>query len=289
MEEILKFGDSCNSCGLCSKVCPAGVIVDVGNGKPGLTKRSCIFCGHCVAICGQNAIFHNKMDNVNFKKVDFKLISNEISENFLSSKRSVRFFQDRIVEKEKIESLISVANKAPTGRNMQNRKYVVIQNKNLINTIEKEVCEGLKKFQPFLNIASGKYLGWIIPNQKTRRFLKGFSRSIDHMNAELKKGNHPVFHDAPCLILTYGINDGVAGDRFSKDNAITAQTYLMLHAHGMGLGSTIIGYALLVPKVLRKHISIPKNFKFYGCTTIGYPAVKFKKTVDRKPAQITWL
>ncbi|MFL7791519.1 MAG: ATP-binding protein, partial [Anaerolineae bacterium] len=49
--------EKCIACGLCAEVCGLDVIVRNGNGCPTINRDAyCHACGHCVAICPQNAL-----------------------------------------------------------------------------------------------------------------------------------------------------------------------------------------------------------------------------------------
>lgn len=48
-----KTDSSCNSCGLCSKQCPAQAI-DINNPQK-IDKSKCISCAHCISVCPKNS------------------------------------------------------------------------------------------------------------------------------------------------------------------------------------------------------------------------------------------
>ncbi|MCQ2141286.1 MAG: 4Fe-4S binding protein [Bacteroidales bacterium] len=52
---IVKDGDACNGCGLCTKNCPYHIdLATIKNGR--LNAVDCTLCGECVASCNQNAL-----------------------------------------------------------------------------------------------------------------------------------------------------------------------------------------------------------------------------------------
>ncbi len=59
----------------------------------------------------------------------------------LLSRRSIRKYSDRKIEKNKLENILMYAKHAPTGRNNQGLKFYMITNENVIKDLE----EGLKK------------------------------------------------------------------------------------------------------------------------------------------------
>ncbi len=52
----------CNGCGLCVKDCTYGLFA-VSGGKAEHAQRECLECGHCVAVCPQNAVSMSGFDD----------------------------------------------------------------------------------------------------------------------------------------------------------------------------------------------------------------------------------
>jgi len=57
----------------------------------------------------------------------------------------------------------------------------------------------------------------------------------------------------------------------------------------MGIGSCIIGRSLYNTEFLANYFKISSELKIYTAITLGYPKVKYRKTVDRNPHSITWI
>ncbi|EDR25167.1 NADPH nitroreductase, putative [Entamoeba dispar SAW760] len=60
-------------------------------------------------------------------------------------RRSCRKFEDREVEREKVEQILKAGRFAPTGRNNQELIFHVIQNKELLQKLVKETQEAMRK------------------------------------------------------------------------------------------------------------------------------------------------
>ena len=66
----------------------------------------------------------------------------------------------------------------------------------------------------------------------------------------------------------------------------------MLAAETMGLASCWIGYlqeTFFMNKKLKKLFNIPKGEDVWGVMTLGYPAVKYKRTPPRAPLKVVGL
>jgi nitroreductase len=68
--------------------------------------------------------------------------------------------------------------------------------------------------------------------------------------------------------------------------------HLMLQAHSMGLGTCIIGYFTTAAErdpLIIKELDMPPNNRIFTCCTVGYPALTFRKLVQRKPPAVRWM
>jgi nitroreductase len=68
--------------------------------------------------------------------------------------------------------------------------------------------------------------------------------------------------------------------------------HIIIQAQAMGLGTCIIGYFLTAaerdPSII-KGLNIPENEKIFTCCTVGYPALAFRRLVQRKPPVVRWM
>ena len=96
----------------------------------------CMACGHCVAVCPHGAFSHSVVpiqDSPQIKKE--RIIDKQQAVQFLRSRLSIRVYQDKPVEKEKIQWLIENARYAPTGGNTQMVEWLVITDKKQIKEL----------------------------------------------------------------------------------------------------------------------------------------------------------
>ena len=143
--------EKCNDCGLCAKDCPARLFTygkDVQWSDP---FNVCIQCGHCIAICPENAIQFPvegifKDDEytsdppstiVNVIKDPASLISYEQLHLFLASKRSVRQFKTDPIPTEIQEKLWATARFAASGGNRRSWTFVKLDNSEQISALAK--------------------------------------------------------------------------------------------------------------------------------------------------------
>ena len=288
----------CTQCGMCLKLCDSQIIGVDSNGFPKLINPSnCKSCGHCVAACNNNAIQHSafSLENMSYNKFQMKINDNkQLGSDFLEficSKRSCRHYKDKKVEKETISLILKAGAQAPTAKNRQWRYFLVIQNKEIIRKIELDLVEDMQKKHKFLKLANSKFFKKIIRDPDSIEFLQHLYADNEYILKKFKENPDysPIFHNAPCLILNYAWKDsGMSGDPFAQDHCTIAQTYMMLQAESLGMGSCIIGYASSATKTIEKYINIPKNHKIYGVFSLGYPKFKYPKIIKRNLPEVLW-
>lgn len=267
--------EKCIACKQCINDCPVNDIILKDN-KAHVKNESCIKCGHCVAICPTKAVSTNDYDMddvIEYNKESFTVDADNLL-NFIKFRRSIRNFKNKKIEKEKIEKIIEAGRFTQTGTNSQDVSYTVLQ-------------KDLPKI---------KALTYEILNKKGQYILENMNDEIKHLEryANLwtrmyeahkldSKANDRLFLNAPLAILVSAkdpLNGGLASSNME----------LMVDA--LGLGTYFNGFFNVAAKdneELLKMLNIPKGKQLVSCLVIGYPNVKYKRTVPRKKADITWM
>jgi nitroreductase len=189
-------------------------------------------------------------------------IDSDILLNTIQFRRTVRHYQDTPVERAVIEKIIEAGRWTPTGVNKQKVRYIVAE-----KSIPLLETEGLKTFRKLKLLAGivGKFIK--LPFDLSRHSLEtGF-----------------FFHGAPVVILIVS-EDAV--------DASLAAMSMELMAEALGLGVLYAGLftrAAKMNKKIRAELGIAKKESVVTGLAIGYPAVKYMRTVPRKKADIRWL
>lgn len=221
-------------------------------------SRGCLSCGHCIAVCPENAITYRDMRDEALEyeanNDPAELISYNTLHQFLRVKRSVRRYKGKKVPKEIIEKVIDSMRYAPTGSNRRTMSCHVISNEEKIKLLVDSIIDHLESGVP----------------------IKRLGRLRD-------KGIDPIFYDAPHVLILYSKNP------WDSRNAAIAITYGMLSAQSLGLGTCWIGMAHGTleenPKILTEIAGIQDHV--LGVMTFGYPAVKYLRAPPRPPMEIT--
>lgn len=272
MDVIIKADENlCIGCGACIRTCPAGLITK--DKFPVAIAGSwdlCIDCGHCVAICPTKAMCQRTMQPAECDLVDQNLsISWEQANQFLKSRRSVRGYLKKPVEREKILQLLGVARWAPNGGNRQVVRWLVINDPAEVRRIAVMTMDWIKSVKdanPALYQAAN---------------MKVFF-------GPWQAGNDSISRDAPCLVQAYAPKD----ERSAAPSAMIAIAHIQLAAPALGLGTVftgIINSACQSYPPLLEAIELSEGCIPYGTFVIGYPAEKYLRIPTRKPLDVKWL
>ncbi|MHA1195500.1 MAG: nitroreductase family protein [Promethearchaeota archaeon] len=290
-------GEKCIKCEECVKDCPAGLFISpptpAGEKKKILYEDPndrCIRCGHCVSICPVDAIIYEGVEEtLEFEeaKNPSSLISYDKLMKVLRSRRSIRRYKEDPVPKEDIKKVLNAIRYAPSARNAQLWRFLVITNPEEIEIIRNAVIKMMKLLESITKKA--KIIKYFVPKRirdiiEDPATLAGLNKFFEHVD----KGEDPVFYGAPVVIITYTPE---YGDMSGNDVGI-ALTYGMLAAQSLGLGSCWIGYAqeaLSRSKKIRKHFKISKRMNVKGVLILGIPSVKYYRVPPREKLKVRWI
>jgi nitroreductase len=94
----------------------------------------------------------------------------------------------------------------------------------------------------------------------------------------------PLFFHAPLLIL-------LVSDAEGARDAAAAAAYMELLAHTLGLGCLYSGYfcAAAGDPAIRERLGLPEGRQVTRCLVLGWPDIKFRRSVPRKALQVRYL
>jgi len=282
----------CKKCKLCIEVCPVNIIeIDTEGIVDFIPEREsiCLECGQCMAICSTNAInIKNYSYKENFDNISDNIIDNKQFTDLLASRRSVRNFKNKAVEKEVINEILNSLKYAPYGAAPNKVEVTVINNR---DTIEKALPYIEKFLDDIIKWVDSPIVSRIIKFKKgieTFNTIKNLLYPISKLeNYKLEYGDR-ITRGAPSLIIFHAEN----GAEEHSQNAVIYSTYTMLSAHSMGLGATMNG---IVPasinkvKEIKQIFKIPENHEAVISIMLGYPKYKYNKAIKREQKKINWI
>jgi nitroreductase/NAD-dependent dihydropyrimidine dehydrogenase PreA subunit len=264
--------ETCTKCGLCSLDCPVGVIIQNKGEFPepcGSVERKCLRCGHCVAVCPTGSLSHREMPIENCPRLNRKLIPDlEQVTHLIRSRRSIRTYLDKPVQREVITQAIEIGRYAPTGHNDQAVKWLVI-----------DTPQGMES----LTSIGAEWMRWMIKNQPKMSALFDFPKMVK----DYEGGHDKFFREAPAVVMTYAVKDSPV----VNIDCVSAMAYFDLAAQNLGLGCCWAGFALIAANTfppMVEFLKIPQNDRIYGCLMVGYPRYKYQRLPERKYPNISW-
>lgn len=267
---MIRVNEKCISCGLCVRICPTGTL-GMKDRRPAVIRENCIACGHCVAVCPTEALDHELAPLAKQANRDKALdISAAQAEQFIRSRRSIRWYKNKPVSREALADVLRVANYAQTGRNLQGVEWIVYDDAEAVKSI------GWAAMDYFIEMADNA------PPENTH--IKAAGERYATTDRDL------VLLGAPCLAVT--VSNESMGYRRSRDSACIAITTAQMYAPTHGLGTCWAGLLEMVVMAgyepVLKLLDIPKGKLFTGAMMIGYPAYEYKRLTERNPVNITW-
>jgi nitroreductase/NAD-dependent dihydropyrimidine dehydrogenase PreA subunit len=267
----------CKRDGLCVNECPLMLIaqpepkaVPLVNPK---SEAFCLECGHCVAVCPHGALSHKAMKEEDCLKIrpGLMLDTNQV-EQFLRSRRAVRAFESKEVDKNVIEKLINLANYAPTAHNDEEVEWLVISG-----------IDHVKKFT-----------GMVIDSMRDTIAQKPDSpltKTLNMIVGGWDLGFDAVSRNAPHLIVAHADSALPPHSKYHAVDCATALAYLELAAPSHGVATCWNGLFqsnIEQWKPLKDALGIPEKNRCHGVLMLGYPTVKYHRLPLRKPSKVIW-
>jgi nitroreductase len=156
-------------------------------------------------------------------------------QNLVHTRRSIRKFEQRSVEQEKIKLCIEAARVAPSAEHVQPWRFIVIDEPDKKEILTSRAFSGIYSPTKWANHAPVIIV-----------ILAKLDILANRIGKQIQGTNY------------YLIDIGIAGEHF------------VLQAHELGLGSCWIGW--FSAKGVRKALTIPRNYKIVSLLALGYPA-----------------
>lgn len=263
----------CKQDGICAAECPRRIITQEDDASfPQVAEADeayCMVCGHCVAVCPNGALSVTGVDIEDCPEIERDLgLSWDQTGQFLRSRRSIRLFKDRAMDRETLEQLIEMARYAPTASNAQNLQWTVIEGRDKLEPLSQETINWMErviKAQP--DSSAADYFRPVVTRWST--------------------GYDGILRTAQTLIVPSGPKENANG---LVDLSI-ALAYLELAAPPLGVGTCWAGLlrgAMLATPKLVESMGLPEGHTWFYPMMIGYPKFKYYRLPERKAPVIHW-
>lgn len=259
----------CKKCGSCRDECPFDLIVDGRDGFPKLrpaARKTCIACGHCVAVCPVQALSLPEMpvtpallpDDCEPWPASARIDPDE-AERFLRSRRSIRTYKSDPLPQDMVEHLINVARFAPSAHNGQPARWIITRSRETTRRLAELTVE----FMALNNVFPGVIRNW---------------------NA----GRDKILRGAPHVAIVHAPEDGLN----PAEDCSLAAAYMELAAHAHGVGACWAGFLMEAAEgytPIRELLGVPEGHGIYAALMLGFPKFRYRRIPRRRPAEIRWL
>jgi nitroreductase len=249
----------------------------------------CIECGHCEAVCPENAIkgpVPTKAIDKDYKK---KIPSAEALQLLFETRRSVRKYKPEPIRDEDMLKILEAGRYTPTGLNSQDIKYIIVNNPEKMAEIREIALPVVAKtFSMASRIASLPF-SYVLLGKKLAHNLRDVYGPVVEVFMKInEEGEDRLFYNAPALMVVYGEK---------RDEAMAFSSHIAmfncsLMAHTLGIGCLLNSFTLMAinrSRELRRLFGIPRGEKCFGVMTLGYQDIEFRRHVYRKPVQARFL
>lgn len=284
MVEIKIDQEKCNGCRACVEMCSVTHVYTFEDKKAKVLSPSrCWECGQCVAVCPVDAITHSSFALEGCPIIERTEDEFEKLVSFVRERRSIRVYEDKCVEREKVAELVNTARWAPSGGNHQRNSWLAVDDPKIISLLSEATLKALIKGAEDLR----KSISPDSDADEKKRDLRE-AKTFEHLERRSKKGEKPIFFGAPVLLFAV-----TPRSHFGRDDAVISGYTIQLGAAQMGLATCQIGYFIAgtaIDKNLGRDIlKVPDDREIQMVLTLGYPKFKMHRTVFRKSLAFQWV
>jgi len=281
----------CSKCGQCAEVCPSDTLA-MEDGEVCVRQRTfvgCFGCGQCMMVCPTGSIAVTgrrlKPEHVVELPPPERRATADHLDSLLLCRRSIRRFKDQEVDRELVERIVEMACTAPMGAPPSEVGITIIHGREKVRAFSEDVLHAFEKSIPILNPLVLRLLRPLMCKEE-RKLIQDFVRPVMQLDVEKwKNGIDKFSYGAPLAMIFHRtpLADGA--------DAHIAMTYAMLAAESLGLGSCCIGMSVALNhyKDLKGKYRIHRESEVSGMLVIGYPAIKFQRTVRRQLASVEFV
>ena len=249
---------ACIGCGACVEDCFPGTMHLNADGVAECLVP-CLECGHCVAVCPQDAVRIEGLDMGEVEPCDGAALDPARALHAIKARRSIRQFQKRPLSDDVVHAMLEAGRYTPTARNLQGTSFTIIQREmpefrellwhempNVVRAVEAEVPAYARKFEGFIQA--------------------------------YEAGKDNLLFNASAFVVISTENMWDAG-------LAAANMEIVAAAHGAGvLHGGYMKRILSASPALRDWLGLG-DAPVACCMLAGYPSVAYRRTAPRKPGK----
>lgn len=294
MDAITVARATCKACGLCAEVCPNKILRKLEQQPPAPRPERvglCFKCGQCMAVCPTCSI---QVESLSYERDFIPLPDNQADArgffNLLATRRAVRNFLPKPVERGLLEQVVKAIAFAPPGFPPIKFDLVVVQNP---ETVKQALPYMVELFEFLVNAMRHPLMKLFIKKEVGKRRFRTMQGHllpmlIQRLPTLRDRTEDTITRNAPAMILFLADREG----EDVREDVCIAATFGMLAAHALGLGGSIMDIippAIEKKKELRRMFRVPDHQEVVASLILGYPKYKYQRGIVRTIRKVEWV
>lgn len=250
-----------------------------------------MLCGHCEAVCPQEAVRVTAIDNEMSRYKTFTMekkwlppgkFSTPALVQLMASRRSCRCFTDRPVDRAMLEDLIKIGITAPSGTNSQAWTFTILPTREAVISFAGIIASYFGRLNTTAEKTMLRLFLKLTGKGDLDAYYHGYYGKVKEALEEWHgSGKDRLFHGSTAALLV-GSRPGAS---CPAEDALLATQNILLAAHSMGLGSCLIGYAVAAMKrdpSIQQALGISSGEEMHAVIALGYPDEVYLRIAGRK-------
>lgn len=204
----------------------------------------------------------------------------------MQQRRSMRCFSEQAVEQELIELVLSAAATAPVGVPPSEVCVSVLAGRDKVQAFAADLIGEIRRIKWLFSKPLRLIWRAVMGKAAYDSFVSFVPVLFSALDQAERQGEDKLFYNAPLVMVFHAAAFGDPVD------AHIAATYATIAAESLGLGSCMIGSVsplLKQNRKLREKYGIPADNKTGLAVIFGYPAVHYRRALQRSFADISYI
>lgn len=270
--------DHCTGCDACADVCPERLLVPGPSPETHL-EAYCLQCGHCAVACPAGAL---EMDGVATVPMGEAIVPAAMLA-LLQSRRSGRQYTGTPVSRAHLEALLTAAATAPSAKNFRPVKAYVYTDAAVIAAIRAATRACYQRLAGLLRLPGAHVLYRLLGYPAALR--EKLMHDARFLTTPCE--GDPLLHHAPTLLAftaPRGWEPGIGDAWLAAHSAV-------LYAETLAIATCYNGFVAQAAGMdarVRRAMGVPAAERVVAVLTLGYPAARPRRGIQRPPLATVW-
>jgi len=274
----------CNGCNLCASVCIGGPIYK-GPEVRDDGRIICVECGHCYAICPEDAITLTGFEGFQpHELIEKPPVDGPAMMALLRGRRSGRMYKEEPVSREHVQELIEAASLAPSAHNGHLTRAYVCYDEGTISRIRERTISYYRRLVWFFELPGFPFIWRLMGlDPEELEVLKYAFRGLWESD---KNDDILLYGTKTLLTFTAPRRNAMAlGDAWiAAQNAVN-------YAETIGVATCYNGFLIHAANhdaALRRLLGVAKGEKVVAVLNLGYPKRRYLRSAPRRIMDTVW-